>query len=112
VCTVFNISANLILIPRFSFLAAAGVTVATECLLLAQNFFLIKKFLGQVILPKDAARITACFVLALVALWASGRVIPQIWAGSAACIAFAIFAVQMLGGLPRLLTMAGGRRAS
>ena len=44
VCTVFNIAANLILIPRFSFIAAAGVTVATECLLLAQNLYLTRRF--------------------------------------------------------------------
>jgi O-antigen/teichoic acid export membrane protein len=112
VCTVFNISANLILIPRFSFIAAAGVTVATECLLLAQNLYLMKRFLGQVILPKDWARSTACFVLALVAFSASRSVIPQLWAGSAVCIAFAIFAVEMFGGWPRLLTLAGGRRTS
>jgi O-antigen/teichoic acid export membrane protein len=110
VCTVFNVAANLILIPRFSFIAAAGVTVATECLLLAQNLYLTRRFLGQAILPKDAARITACFVLALGAFWALRRAAPQLWAGSAVCLAFAVFAVQMLGGWPRLLAMAGDRR--
>jgi len=111
VCTVFNIGANLILIPRFSFIAAAGVTVATECLLLAQNLYLTRRFLGQAILPKDAAGITACFVLALAAFWVLGRGgVPQIWAGSAVCLAFAVFALQMFGGLPQILAMAGGRR--
>ncbi|HJX85545.1 MAG TPA: oligosaccharide flippase family protein, partial [Candidatus Angelobacter sp.] len=37
ICTVFNIVANLIFIPRYSYLAAAVVTVLTEGLLLAQN---------------------------------------------------------------------------
>jgi len=36
-CTVFNISANLLLIPKFSFLAAAVVTVFTELLLLLKT---------------------------------------------------------------------------
>jgi O-antigen/teichoic acid export membrane protein len=110
VCTVFNIAANLILIPRFSFIAAAGVTVATECLLLAQNLYLTRRFLGHSILPKDAATITACFALALVAFWVLGRRVPHLWAGSVVCLAFAGFALQMFGGWPRLLAMAGARR--
>jgi O-antigen/teichoic acid export membrane protein len=110
VCTVFNIAANLILIPKFSFIAAAGVTVATECLLLAQNLYLTRKYLGRTILPKDAGSITAFFVLALAAFWALRYGIPQLWAGSAVCLAFAAFALRMLGWLPRALAVAGGRR--
>jgi O-antigen/teichoic acid export membrane protein len=110
VCTVFNIAANLILIPKFSFIAAAGVTVATECLLLAQNLYLTRKYLGRTILPKDAGSITAFFVLALAAFWALRYGVPQLWAGSAVCLAFAAFAVRMLGWLPRPLAVAGGRR--
>jgi O-antigen/teichoic acid export membrane protein len=110
VCTVFNIAANLILIPKFSFIAAAAVTVATECLLLAQNLYFTRKYLGRTILPKDAGRITACLVLALAAFWALRYGVPQLWAGSAVCLAFAVFAVRMLGGSPRLSAAAGGRR--
>jgi O-antigen/teichoic acid export membrane protein/glycosyltransferase involved in cell wall biosynthesis len=90
VCTVFNVAANLILIPRFSFIAAAAVTVATECLLLAQNFYLTRRFLGQVILPKDAGRITVYFLVAIAAFWGLHQAVPQLWAGSAVCLAFAL----------------------
>src|SRR5262249_20326321 len=51
VCTVFNIAANLLLIPRYSFVAAAAVTAATECLLLVQNFYLVRKFSGGMVFP-------------------------------------------------------------
>lgn len=45
IALVFNIILNLILIPRFSFVAAAFVTVATEGLVFSlSNFYLGKKF--------------------------------------------------------------------
>jgi O-antigen/teichoic acid export membrane protein len=112
ICTAFNIAANLILIPRFSFIAAAGVTVATECLLLGQNLYLSKRFLGHIILPRDAARITAYFALALVAYWGLQRGVPQLWAGCVVCVAFAMVAAQMAGGWSRLWAIAGERRTS
>src|SRR5262249_39023530 len=98
VCTVFNITANLLLIPRYSFMAAAGVTVATECLLLAQNFYLVRRLIGRLVLPAGGLMITATFVLVLAGFWALQRGIPQMWAGSLACIVFAAFALKMVTG--------------
>ncbi len=43
---VFNITANLILIPRYSYFAAAWITVATEILITLWMFWLIKKEVG------------------------------------------------------------------
>lgn len=40
---IFNIVANLIVIPRFSFLGASVTTVATELLVLAYTGFLVKR---------------------------------------------------------------------
>jgi glycosyltransferase involved in cell wall biosynthesis/O-antigen/teichoic acid export membrane protein len=102
VCTFFNVTANLILIPRYSFIAAAAVTVATECLLLAQNLYLTKRFLGQVILPKDAGRITVYFAVAFAAFLALRQALPQLWAGSVVCLAFSLVAAKMLSDWPRL----------
>jgi len=93
ICTVFNIAANLVLIPKFSFKAAAGVTVATECLLLAQNLYLVKKLLGQAVLPRDWAGITVAFTVVIAGFWGLQRGISQIWAGTAALTAFAVFAL-------------------
>ncbi len=95
VCTIFNIVANLLLIPRFSFIGAAVVTVLTECLLLAQNLYLVKKFMGQVVLPKDGLKITAVFAGLLAGFWLLQRGVPRLWAGFLACVAFAIFAVTI-----------------
>ncbi len=101
-CTVFNIAANLLLIPRFSFIAAAGVTVATECLLLAQNLYLVRKFIGRVVLPKDGLKIAAVFAVALAGFALAQRAAPQLWAGSVACAAFAVFAIATMPGLLHL----------
>jgi O-antigen/teichoic acid export membrane protein len=38
ICTVFNLAANLLFIPRYSFAAAAVITVLTELVLLGMNF--------------------------------------------------------------------------
>jgi O-antigen/teichoic acid export membrane protein len=97
--TVFNITANLLLIPRYSFLAAAAVTVATESLLLAIFLYLVKRFLGQAVFPKKGIRITLGFVVVMLAYWLLERQIPQIWAGSAACLVFALLAARMVSGM-------------
>ncbi len=44
-CAIFNISANLIFIPIYSYLGAAGVSVATESLVVIITFFLMTKYL-------------------------------------------------------------------
>ncbi len=43
---VFNVAANLVLIPRYSYFAAAWTTVATEVLITLWMFWLIKKEAG------------------------------------------------------------------
>jgi O-antigen/teichoic acid export membrane protein len=108
VCTVFNVLANLLLIPRFSYVAAAGVTVATECLLLGQNMYLARRAMGRLVLPKDGLKITTTFILVFIGYWLLQRAVPQVWAGTAACVAFAVIAVAMLAGL-RYFPMSGAR---
>ncbi|HHX58596.1 MAG TPA: flippase [Candidatus Moranbacteria bacterium] len=43
---IFNITANLFLIPKFSYLATAAVSAATELLVALMGLFLIRKYLG------------------------------------------------------------------
>ena len=111
VCTVFNITANLLLIPRFSFIAAAAVTVLTECLLLAQNVYFSKKLMGYTVFPKDGARIAALFLATLVAFWVMQRGVAQAWAGAFACGMFALGSGWMVRGLWRPEAPTGSRRA-
>lgn len=46
-CTVFNIALNLVLIPRFSFVGAATVTVLTEILGFALEFYVLSKLVAS-----------------------------------------------------------------
>lgn len=94
VCTVFNVSANLLLIPRFSFYAAAVVTVLTELLLFGQNCYLSKKYLGHLILPKDGAMSSIAFLAALAGWLVMKGLLPEMWAGTLAFAAFGIFAIS------------------
>jgi len=99
ICTAFNVAANLLLIPRYSFLAAATVTVATESLLLIMNFYLVRRLLGEFVFPKNGIRITLGFLAVLAAYWALGRQVSQIWAGSVACLVFAFLAFRTASGM-------------
>jgi O-antigen/teichoic acid export membrane protein len=94
ICTVFNISANLLLIPRFSFVAAAAVTLLTEILLLAQNYYLVTRFLGEPVFPQDGFRITLTFLLVMAGFLTLKIWVPEILAGTLACATFAAFAVR------------------
>jgi O-antigen/teichoic acid export membrane protein len=106
-CTVFNISANLLLIPKFSFLAAATVTVLTELLLFAQNLYLVKKLLGHPVLPKHGAKITVSFLAALVGFVILQRWVSEVWAGALACSAFAAYPVRMSSDFRKSLKTRG-----
>ena len=65
VCMIFNLAANIVLVPRYSYFAAAAVTIATECVLLGQNLFFVARKLGQIPLPKRVAGLTLSFGLIL-----------------------------------------------
>ena len=93
ICTVFNIIANLIFIPHYSYMAAAVVTVVTEGLLLAQNCYLIRKYFGRLVLPERWVQTTATFALTLGAMLVLQRWMPLSAAGVLACGTFAAFGV-------------------
>lgn len=99
ICTVFNLSANLLLIPRFSYYGAATVTGLTELLLLGQNFYLIKKYLGKPVLPKDSGKISAAFLATLGGFLLLQRWMTEAWAGILTWTAFAVFAAWMVRGM-------------
>jgi O-antigen/teichoic acid export membrane protein len=112
-CTIFNISANLLLIPRFSFAGAAAVTLLTELLLLAQNYYLVTRFLGRPVFPQDGLKITLFFLVIMAGFLASRNWAPEILVGTLACVAFAAFAIRTSKGLftkgPSALTSANQR---
>lgn len=66
VCLAFNLIANVLLIPRYSFVAAAAVTIVTELLLLAQNVFLVRRLLSTWPWPRGWFRTTVSFCAVMV----------------------------------------------
>jgi O-antigen/teichoic acid export membrane protein len=101
---VFNISANLLLIPRFSFVAAAVVTLLTELLLLAQNYCLVARFLGKPVFPQDGLKITLTFLLIMAGFLALRNWMPESLVGTVACAAFAAFAASTGKGISALIS--------
>jgi O-antigen/teichoic acid export membrane protein len=65
VCLFVNIAANAILIPRYSYVAAASVTILTEIALLIQNVLLMREHFGFVPLPEKLWRVNIGFLLTL-----------------------------------------------
>ncbi len=102
ICTVFNISANLLLIPRFSFIGAAVATLLTEVLLLTQNCYLSRRFLGELVLPKDGFKVSVVFLLILAGFLIVRSYIGELLAGILASGAFVAFAIKNVG-LPGII---------
>jgi len=95
ICTLFNVGANLLFIPRYSFVAAAVITILTELLLLAMNCYLVQKRLGGIELPRQFMAITISFVIALLVFRGIALRSDSIWAGVPSCLAFAGLAIWM-----------------
>ena len=104
ICTVFNVSANLVLIPRFSFIGAAVATLLTEILLFAQNCLLVQRFLGELVFPKDGLKITLTFLLAIVGFLTFRNLAGEILAGTLASAAFAAFGLSTSKGLSAFIS--------
>jgi len=48
ISTAINVAANLVLVPRFGFLAAAAMTVATEAVLVGQYIWMLRGLMRQI----------------------------------------------------------------
>jgi O-antigen/teichoic acid export membrane protein len=110
ICTIFNCAANILLIPRFSWVAAAVITILTELLLFLQNCFLVQKYFGHSVLPKHWLRSTIVFAAAFVLLTGLSRVVPEAWAGFLVCSSFAVFAWLTVRDVPEFHVMGGQSR--
>lgn len=87
VCAVANIVLNVVLIPRYSYYAAAAVTIATELLLLLQNLAIIRRKFAFVALP-NSLWMPAAALLLIVAVAQSfdGRFSPFIVTVTSCCV--------------------------
>jgi O-antigen/teichoic acid export membrane protein len=91
VCTAVNVVANLLLIPRYSYIAAATVTVLTELVLLGQNLALMHKSVGYVPLPRRALRNSLVFVATLIAAHEGARFLPALGVAAGTLAIFAVY---------------------
>ena len=60
VCLAVNSVGNLVLIPFYSWRAAAVMTIATELVLLVQNLYWVRQAVGRVVLPWGMERSPWC----------------------------------------------------
>jgi O-antigen/teichoic acid export membrane protein len=92
VCTLVNVTANLLLIPLYSYYAAAGVTILTEMVLLGQNLVLVRRSLGYIPVPRLALRNSLVFALTLVAAYGTARFLPIV---AVATLALGLFSIYL-----------------
>jgi len=95
VCLAANLTANLLLIPRYSFVAAAVVTILTELLLFTQNVFLVRPFLGAWPWPRGWFRTSVSFCAILV----TALLIPEkslLLSLGVSSVALAVFGCSLL----------------
>ncbi|MGD0274335.1 MAG: oligosaccharide flippase family protein [Gaiellaceae bacterium] len=88
VALVFNIALNLALIPRWGFMAAAATTAATEALVVAMRWHILRGHLpeGPALgrIPKLALAGVALFALLGSLRWLSVAVVPALFIGAIA----------------------------
>lgn len=88
ICTAVNVAANLLLIPHYSYIAAAGVTILTEVVLFGQNLLLVRKSLGYMPLPRGAVWNTLGFLAMLAVAHQAMRFLPAVGVAAATLVAF------------------------
>lgn len=88
VCLGVNLVGNVLLIPIYSWRAAAALTIGSEAVLLIQNVYWLRRTLGTILVPFGFVRISLTFA-ALLAAWLIGiRVVPPLVMGSLSVFLF------------------------
>jgi O-antigen/teichoic acid export membrane protein len=88
VCLGVNLFGNLLLIPKYSWRAAAAITVATEVALLAQNMYWLRRTVGAIPRPLGWVRTSFVFCALLVVSLTGARVVTPLLIGSACVLVF------------------------
>jgi O-antigen/teichoic acid export membrane protein len=78
ICTVINIGANVILIPHYSYFAAAAVTILTETVLLGLNLVIIRRVFGFFALPQRFWKTSIIFLLLIAGGLAGNAYAPSV----------------------------------
>jgi O-antigen/teichoic acid export membrane protein len=88
ICLAVNVAGNLILIPRFSWHAAAVITVLTELALLIQNVYWLTRTFGSTVEPRGWLRATAIFLACVVTILAFRSAVSQMIVGTVCALLF------------------------
>lgn len=91
VCLGVNLTGNLVLIPIYSWRAAAVLTIVTEIVLLAQNIYWLRRTIGIIPRPFRWVRTALVFVAFLGAALGAARVVSPVVAGSICLVFFLIY---------------------
>ena len=90
-CLGVNLIGNLVLIPIYSWRAAAVMTIVTEITLLAQNVYWLRRTVGIILRPIGWVRSSLVFAGLLVVSLAGAKVVPPLWIGSACILCFFVY---------------------
>lgn len=101
ICLAVNVIGNLIFIPRFSWRAAAVMTIVTEAALLAQNVYWVRRALGSVPVPYRGLRTSGLFALLVPAILFGGRLFSPVLIGIG-CMAIFFFYLAATGTITEL----------
>jgi len=91
VCLGVNVIGNLLLIPIYSWRAAAALTIVTEAVLLAQNMYWLRRTVGTIPRPFRWVRTSLVFAVLLGAALGGAEVVSPVVAGSACLLFFIIY---------------------
>lgn len=91
VCLAVNFIGNLVFIPKFSWRAAAVLTIVTELVLLIQNVYWIRRTVGELVAPFGAGRISLAFLALYAITLAGGRVVSPLLVGEACLFFFLVY---------------------
>lgn len=90
-CLAVNVVGNLLLIPIYSWRAAAALTIVTEFALLAQNIYWLRRTVGVIPRPVGWMQTSLVFAAFLGAALAGVKVIPPVVVGSACLLFFLMY---------------------
>jgi len=93
-CLGVNVCGNLLLIPLYSWRAAAALTIVTELALLAQNVYWLQRTVGVIPKPIGWVRSSLVFASLLAASLAGARVAPPLLIGGACVLCFIVYVYQ------------------
>lgn len=88
VCLGVNLAGNLVFIPLYSWKAAATLTILTEAILLAQNYYWLRRTMGSIPKPFAGVRVSVVFVTLLAAWFIGMKLVPPLLLGALCVVAF------------------------